>query len=73
MLAYFIKNNGGIVINMGGRGSNGAASPFLTAYAATKAAVVSLTKSLAQEYKTYPVSVNAVVPGMVPTDFYRDI
>jgi NAD(P)-dependent dehydrogenase (short-subunit alcohol dehydrogenase family) len=73
VLAYFIKNNGGIVINMGGRGSNGAASPFLTAYAATKAAIVSLTKSLAQEYKTYPVSVNAVVPGMVATDFYRDI
>ena len=73
ILDYFIKNNGGIVINMGGRGSNGNASPFLTTYAATKAAVVSLTKSLAKEYKEYPVSINAVVPGMVATDFYRDI
>lgn len=69
ILAYFTKNNGGIVINMGGRGSNGNASPFLTTYAATKAAVVSLTKSLAKEYKGYPVSINAVVPGMVATDF----
>ena len=73
ILDYFIKNNGGIVINMGGRGSNGNASPFLTTYAATKAAVVSLTKSLAKVYKEYPVSINAVVPGMVATDFYRDI
>lgn len=58
---------------MGGRGSNGDASPFLTTYAATKAAVVSLTKSLAKEYKRYPISIHSVIPGMVATDFYRNI
>ena len=42
VLTYFIRNNGGIIINMGGRGSSRDASPFLTTYAATKAVVVSL-------------------------------
>jgi NAD(P)-dependent dehydrogenase (short-subunit alcohol dehydrogenase family) len=73
ILPYFVKNKGGILINMGGRGSDGKASPFLTTYAATKAAVASLTKSLAQEYKSYPVSIHCVIPGMVATDFYRNI
>ena len=73
ILPYFIRNNGGILVNMGGRGSSGDASPFLTTYAATKAAVGSLTKSLAKEYKTYPVSIHSVTPGMVATDFYRNI
>jgi short-subunit dehydrogenase len=58
---------------MGGRGSDGQASPFLATYAAAKAAVASLTKSLAQEYKSYPVSIHCVIPGMVATDFYRNI
>jgi NAD(P)-dependent dehydrogenase (short-subunit alcohol dehydrogenase family) len=73
VLPYFIRQNGGIIINMGGRGGQGDASPFLTTYAATKAAVVSLTKSLAKEYKSYPISIHSVIPGMVATDFYRDI
>jgi NAD(P)-dependent dehydrogenase (short-subunit alcohol dehydrogenase family) len=73
VLPYFVRQNGGMIINMGGRGSGGDPSPFLTNYAATKAAVVSLTKSLAREYQKYPISINCVIPGMVATDFYRNI
>jgi dehydrogenase/reductase SDR family protein 4 len=73
LLPYFVRQNGGIIINMGGRGSSGDPSPFLTTYAATKAAVVSLTKSLAREYRKYHISINCVIPGMVATDFYHNI
>jgi NAD(P)-dependent dehydrogenase (short-subunit alcohol dehydrogenase family) len=71
-LRYF-KDHGGILINMTGRGHNGKASPYTSVYAMTKAAVTSLTRSLAAENAEFPVSVHLLSPGMVPTDFYRDL
>jgi NAD(P)-dependent dehydrogenase (short-subunit alcohol dehydrogenase family) len=73
IIPYFIKQNGGILINLSGKGGRGEASPFLTTYAATKAAVTNLTKSLAKENKEYPLSIHSVVPGMVETDFYNNM
>jgi len=73
VLSYFVRHGGGVLVNVTGKGGRGEASPHLTTYAATKAAVTSLTKSLAQEYRRYPISVHALLPGMVPTDFYRDM
>jgi NAD(P)-dependent dehydrogenase (short-subunit alcohol dehydrogenase family) len=73
IVPYFIHQGGGIVINISGKGGRGDASPFMTTYAATKAAVTSLTKSLAQENKGHPISIHSVVPGMVATDFYEDV
>jgi len=72
ILPYFMEN-GGILINMTGRGYRGEATPYTAAYTSTKIAIASLTKSLAQEMASYPVSVHAIVPGMVATDFYVDI
>lgn len=40
---------------------------YLTAYAASKAALVSLTKSLAMEYAHQPVRINALAPGGMNT------
>jgi short-subunit dehydrogenase len=73
IIPYFIQQRGGILINMSGKGGRGETSPFLAIYAATKAAVTNLTKSLAQENKAYPLSIHSVVPGMVATDFYKDM
>lgn len=74
IIPYFIKQGSGILINVSGRGGHrGEASPFLTTYAATKAAVTSLTRSLAKENKDYPISIHSVIPGMVETDFYKNI
>jgi 3-oxoacyl-[acyl-carrier protein] reductase len=39
-----------------------------TAYAATKAALLGVTKSLAREYASRGITVNAVTPGYVETD-----
>lgn len=73
ILPHF-RERGGYLMNMAGRGYRGEATPHTAAYAATKTAIVSLTRSLAAENKSVPnLSVNAFVPGMVETDFYRDL
>lgn len=68
------RQHGGVLLNLAGRGYRGDATPHTAAYAATKAAVASLTRSLAAENRDRPqVHVHALVPGMVRTDFYRAI
>ncbi len=47
--------------------------PGQTAYAASKAGILGLTRSLARECGKRNVRVNAVVPGYVPTDFVADL
>ncbi len=73
MIPYF-REHGGYLMNMCGRGWKGGPTPFTTAYAASKAAIASLTRSLAAENRdARNVSINAFVPGMVDTDFYVDM
>jgi glucose 1-dehydrogenase len=73
IIPHFKEHGGGILINLSGKGGRGDASPFMVTYGATKAAVTSLTKSLAQENESHPLSIHSVVPGMVATDFYQDV
>lgn len=44
-----------------------------TAYAASKAAVLGVTKTLAREYASRNITVNAVAPGFIDTDMTSDI
>ncbi len=44
-----------------------------TAYAASKAALLGVTKSLAREYASRGISVNAVTPGFVDTDMTSNL
>lgn len=73
LLVPYFRNRGGVIMNVTGRGYRGQATPYSAAYAATKTAVVSLTLSVARENLGAPLSVHALVPGMVPTGFYEDI
>jgi meso-butanediol dehydrogenase/(S,S)-butanediol dehydrogenase/diacetyl reductase len=57
---------GGRVINMSSLAAE-RPKPFVSAYAASKAAVVALTCSLAQEVAEFGITVNAVLPGDVDT------
>ncbi|PKQ16584.1 MAG: short-chain dehydrogenase [Actinobacteria bacterium HGW-Actinobacteria-7] len=72
IVPYFVRAGGGVLINVSGRGGNGAGAAHTAAYAATKAGVSVFTKSLALEHKGDPVSILVFMPGMVDTDFYGD-
>lgn len=66
--ANVMKNQGfGHIINVSSRGAF-RGEPKYTAYGASKAAINSLTQSLAVELGEYGISVTAVAPGFVETD-----
>jgi NAD(P)-dependent dehydrogenase (short-subunit alcohol dehydrogenase family) len=72
VISHFIARGSGVLINLTGKGGRGDPSPYTTTYASTKAAVTSLTRSLAKEYEDHPISIHAVVPGMVATEILMD-
>jgi NAD(P)-dependent dehydrogenase (short-subunit alcohol dehydrogenase family) len=70
----YLRDRGGIVVNLCGRGSRGEVAAFGAAYAATKSAIASLTRSIAAENKDAArLTVCGLLPGMVATDFYSDM
>jgi|UniRef100_UPI00404A43BB NAD(P)-dependent dehydrogenase (short-subunit alcohol dehydrogenase family) len=63
---------GGKIINLSGGGATNP-MPRLVAYAATKAAVVRLTETLAEEYRDDHIEVNAVAPGALRTRMNQQV
>lgn len=63
--------SGGAIVNVSS-GAGMRAAPNTAAYAASKAALLNLTMTMAAELAPHGIRVNAISPGMVPTDsFYR--
>ena len=60
------------VIFFSGGGSTNARANF-SAYAASKAAIVRLVETLAQEWRNDPIDINAVAPGAVNTAMTKEV
>jgi 3-oxoacyl-[acyl-carrier protein] reductase len=58
----------GRIVNLGSIAGHGTSLPGSTFYAATKAAVVTLTRRFAMELGPYGITVNTVAPGFFPTE-----
>jgi NAD(P)-dependent dehydrogenase (short-subunit alcohol dehydrogenase family) len=67
VIPSMLKQGRGKIINLKGYGAD-LPSPRVTAYGATKAAIVAFTRSLAREYKQTGITANILSPGVVKTD-----
>ena len=69
---HMVERGSGSVINVASVAGL-KATPTLAAYGASKAAVISLTKTLAMEWGPSGVRVNALCPGWTKTDLNADL
>lgn len=71
-LRYMVKQKSGRIINMssviGIRGNAGQSN-----YSASKAGVIGLTKSMAREFASRNINVNAIAPGYIETEMTKKI
>jgi 3-oxoacyl-[acyl-carrier protein] reductase len=72
VLAGMMRNRWGRIVNITSVVGQ-AGSPGQVNYAASKAGLIGLTKSLAQEVASRNITVNAVAPGYVSTDMTKDL
>ena len=72
ILPHMKINNAGKIINLSGGGAT-APLPRISAYAASKAAVVRLTETLAEECREYSIDINAVAPGALNTRLLDEV
>jgi len=67
------RQKDGVIVNIASISAHGPGKWMSADYAASKAALVSLTKSLAFEAARLGIRVNAISPGMVDTDMTKII
>jgi len=72
MIPHFKKANRGKIIILSGGGATNPL-PNISAYAASKAAVVRLTETFAEELKPHHIDVNAIAPGALATRLVDEV
>jgi len=71
-LPSMMSQGQGKIINLSGGGATSPRANF-SAYATSKAAIVRLTETLAEEVKPYNIQVNAVAPGAINTYMLEEV
>ncbi|MBZ9656690.1 SDR family oxidoreductase [Phyllobacterium lublinensis] len=72
-IAEMLKRGGGSIIFTSTFVGYSFGFPGVAAYAASKSGLVGLTQALAAEYGPQNIRVNAILPGAVDTDMYREM
>lgn len=67
VIENMVQNRYGKIINISSVTGTLVADAYFSIYAATKGAVMGLTKALASEYGEYGINVNAILPGSIRT------
>jgi len=67
-----IARRAGAIVNVGSVAGHNGGGPGAGPYAAAKAGLVAMTKSLAKELAPHGVRVNAVAPGVIDTPFHEE-
>jgi NAD(P)-dependent dehydrogenase (short-subunit alcohol dehydrogenase family) len=67
---WMAANGGGKIVNIASAAGL-VGSPTLPGYAAAKAGVINLTRSLAADWGKYKINVNAIAPGVIDTPLTR--
>lgn len=71
-LPYFRRNKYGKIIQLSGGGAT-APLPLISAYAASKAAIVRFAETLAEEVKEDGIDVNSIAPGALNTRLLDEV
>lgn len=72
VLPHMMERRQGKIINLSGGGAT-SPRPRFTAYAASKAAIVRLTETVAEEVRPFNIQVNAIAPGAVNTRMLEQV
>ncbi|CAN7541829.1 SDR family oxidoreductase [Rhizobium rhizogenes] len=72
-IGEMIKHGGGSVVFTSTFVGHTVGFPGVAAYAASKSGLIGLTQTLAAEFGPQNVRVNAILPGAVDTDMYREM
>ena len=72
VIPHFKKNGRGKIVVLSGGGATNPL-PNISAYAASKAAVIRLMETLAEELKSFHVGVNAIAPGALATRLVDEV
>jgi 3-oxoacyl-[acyl-carrier protein] reductase len=72
VLPHFKQKRAGKIIILSGGGAT-KPMPYLSAYAASKAAVVRFAETLAEEVKAFNIAVNTIAPGALNTRLLEEV
>jgi len=72
VLPVFKAQGAGAIIQLSGGGATNPL-PFISAYAASKAAIVRLVETVAQEVHEHGISINAIAPGALNTRMLNEV